>query len=235
MSPPFHYGCAEQQGNHQEVLEDIYSLRYQVYINEAAFEAAVDHPVGLESDAYDAQAIHFYARCRNEAKIIGTVRIILDSGLGFPIERHFDVTIPDRGLEKHRVGEISRLAVSKNYRRRAIDHALFETGPFVPNTLPRYLDDDRARRHYEHNLVRGLYLQIYRDSKQRGLTHWFAVMAKGLHAILRRWGIVFEQIGPAREYHGLRAPYLACIAAIELNLARENPQLLDEARAGLLQ
>ena len=235
MSPPFHYGCAEQQGNHQEVLEDIYNLRYQVYINETSFEAPGDHPVGLESDVYDTHAVHFYARCRAEAKVIGTVRTILDSRLGFPIERHFQLTNQPGGFERHRVGEISRLAVSKKFRRRAIDHALFEPGPFVPNRLPRYPDDDRFRRHYEHKLVRGLYLMIYRDSKQRGLTHWYAVMAKGLYAILRRWGIVFEQIGPAREYHGLRAPYFVSIEAVEQTLAQENPQLLHEARAGLLQ
>lgn len=233
----FCYGCVEDQANHHaEVLHDIYSLRYQVYINEWEFEDPDDHPVGLECDDYDENSIHFYARARINNRIIGTVRTILNSPLGFPIERYFDLTGKPDGLDPDRTGEISRLAVSKEYRRRAIDHAIFEAGRFVPNKLPRYMDDGRdIRRHCEHELVRGLYLQIYRDSKQRGLTHWYAVMARGLFAILKRWGIPFVQIGAAREYHGLRAPYLTSIRTVENSLERFNPKLLEDARACLCE
>lgn len=231
MPYSFRYGCVESQANFNEVLRDTYSLRYQVYINEWEFEAPDDHPVGLEYDDYDPHSVHFYASCKSESKVIGTVRTILHSELGFPIERHFQLTGLPKTIDRHEIGEISRLAVSKRFRRRAIDQALFEAGPFVPNQLPRYMDDGRdIRRHCEHELVRGLYLLIYRDSKQRGLTHWYAVMARGLYAILRRWGIVFEQIGEAIDYHGDRAPYLANIARVEEVLEKKNPELLEEAR-----
>jgi N-acyl amino acid synthase of PEP-CTERM/exosortase system len=230
----FSYGCVEDQDNHAEVLRDIYSLRYQVYINEWEFENPDDHPVGLEYDDYDAHSVHFYARSRLQNKVIGTVRTILHSDLGFPIERYFRLTDLPRKFDRDAIGEISRLAVSKEYRRRAIDHAMFEAGPFIPNKLPRYMDDGRdIRRHCEHELVRGLYLLIYRDSKLRGLTHWNAVMAKGLYLILKRWGIPFEQIGAAQDYHGLRAPYFTSIKTVEQTLERVNPQLLQDARAGL--
>ena len=230
MPYSFSYGCVEKQANHSEILQDTYSLRYQVYINEWEFEASDDHPVGLEYDDYDAHSVHFYARCKNENKVIGTVRTILNSDLGFPIERHFELTEKLEGVDKDSVGEISRLAVSKEYRRRAIDNALFEAGSFVPNTLPRYMDDGRdIRRHCEHELVRGLYLLLYRDSKQRGLTHWYAVMAKGLFVILKRWGIPFVQVGPAKDYHGFRAPYLVGIDSVEQELKKTNPELLAEA------
>ena len=85
----FSYGCVEDQDNHAEVLRDVYSLRYQVYINEWEFENPDDHPVGLEYDDYDAHSVHFYARSRLQNKVIGTVRTILHSDLGFPIERYF--------------------------------------------------------------------------------------------------------------------------------------------------
>ena len=184
----------------------------------------------MEYDDYDAHSVHFYARCKSENKVIGTVRTILNSDLGFPIERHFELTEKLEDVDKGSIGEISRLAVSKEYRRRAIDNALFESGPFVPNTLPRYMDDGRdIRRHCEHELVRGLYLLLYRDSKQRGLTHWYAVMAKGLFVILKRWGIPFVQVGPAKDYHGFRAPYLVGIDSVEQELKKTNPELLAEA------
>lgn len=231
MPYSFRYGCVENQKNSAEVLKDVYSLRYQVYINEWEFEAPDDHPVGLEYDDFDVHSVHFYARCKAESKIIGTVRTILNSDLGFPIERNFQLSGESLNIDRGSIGEISRLAVSKEFRRRAIDQALFEAGPFVPNQLPRYMDDGRdIRRHCEHELVRGLYLQIYSDSKQRGLTHWYAVMARGLYAILKRWGIVFEKIGEEKNYHGLRAPYLASIENVEQVLERKNPELLADAR-----
>jgi N-acyl amino acid synthase of PEP-CTERM/exosortase system len=91
------------------------------------------------------------------------------------------------------------------------------------------------RRHFEQELVRGLYISLYRDSKLRGLTHWFAVMANGLYVMLKRWGINFEQIGPARDYHGIRAPYLVSIESIERSLERSYPALYCEAQSGLMQ
>lgn len=231
MLNSFHYGCVETQRNHLNILQDIYSLRYQVYINEWKFEVPDDHPVGLESDDYDSHSIHFYARCKQESKIIGTVRIILNSELGFPIERHFELSEKPENFDRDTIGEISRLAVSKEFRRRAVDNAMFEAAPFVPNKLPRYMDDGRdIRRHCEHELVRGLYLLIYQESKKRGLAHWYAVMAKGLYLILKRWGIPFHQIGPAKDYHGLRAPYLVSIETVERTLEQKNPELISEAR-----
>jgi N-acyl amino acid synthase of PEP-CTERM/exosortase system len=67
-----------------------------------------------------------------------------------------------------------------------------------------------------------------------GLTHWFTVMAKGLYVILRRWGVSFMQIGPARDYHGIRAPYLISLDSLEQSLAKNNPALSGEARHSLL-
>ena len=55
-------------------------------------------------------------------------------------------------------------------------------------------------------------------------------MAKGLYIILKRWGIPFEQIGAAKHYHGLRAPYLVSIETVERSLERVNPELIAEAR-----
>lgn len=236
MQSVFNYGCAERQANQNKFLKGIYSLRYQVYINEWEFEAPDDHPVGLEYDNYDLYSVHFYAMCKNKSKIIGTVRTILNSHLGFPIERHFELTEKPENLDRHNVGEISRLAISKEFRRRAIDDALFEARSFVPNTLPRYMDHGSdIRRHCEHELVRGLYFLLYRDSKQRGLTHWYAVMTKGLYIILKRWGIPFHQVGATKDYHGPRAPYLVSIETVERTLERCNPDLIAAARGSVLQ
>ena len=231
MHRTFRYGLIDNNGNQQDVLRDIYSLRYQVYVNEWGFESADEHPSGLEHDKYDEHSVHYYARCKSENKVIGTARIILNSELGFPISKHFDIDNQYKGVDSDRIGEISRLAISKEYRRRAIDRAIFGTGKFDPGHIPRYMDEGRdTHRHCEHELIRGLYLSIYSDSKHRELTHWYAVMSKGLYVILKRWGISFEQIGPAKDYHGIRAPYLVSIESVEQMLAKTNPELLEEAK-----
>lgn len=227
----FTYGSVEKFNNHSKILHDIFSLRYQVYVNEWKFENAVDHPEGLENDEYDECSVHYYARCKSEGKVIGAARIILNSELGFPISKHFELNFQSKGIENNRIAEISRLAVSKEFRRRAIDNAIFGASNYNPGNIPRYMDEGRdPRRHCEHELIRGLYMSIYIDSKQRGLTHWYAVMAKGLYIILKRWGIIFDQVGPAKNYHGIRAPYLVCIESVEHALKKINPEMLEDAR-----
>ena len=109
MPHTFNYGCVEEQANPSGVLQDTYSLRYQVYINEWEFEAPDGRPVDLEYDDYDEHSSHFYARCKTEKKIIGTVRTILNSDLGFPIERHFELTEKPEVVDRGTVGEISSL------------------------------------------------------------------------------------------------------------------------------
>lgn len=224
----------EDQQEEAHILEAIYRLRYQVYVNEWGFENPKDHPEGLEKDAYDQHSLHFYAYTDTLDNIIGTARLILDSDSTLPIEQHFDIHELPEGVPRNKIAEISRLAISKDFRRRAIDRVIFSRGDSTVDELEQHQaamkQVERERRKCEHELIRGIYLLIYRESLKRGLTHWYAVMARGLHVILGRWGIQFKQVGPAREYHGLRAPYLLCIRDLEKYLAKRNPELLELAR-----
>ena len=74
---------------------------------------------------------------------------------------------------------------------------------------------------------------MYVESKRIGLTHWYAVMAKGLFILLKRMGIIFKPIGPETDYHGLRTPYLGVIAEIEEEASRLNPELFNEFQEAL--
>ena len=216
-------------------LKAICQLRYQVYVNEWGFESPENHPGGLEQDEYDQHSIHFYACSKHSEDVIGAARIILGSERHLPIEQHFAINQLPAGVQREQVAEISRLAVSKKFRCRALDRALLKTKQIAANHLDSSMVNIRDfRRHFEQELVRGLYVALYRDSKLRGLTHWFAVMADGLYVMLMRWGINFEQIGPARDYHGVRAPYLVSIESIERSLEKNYPALYSEAQGGLI-
>ena len=231
----FTYGMVDGRKGFSSSLSTICQLRYQVYVNEWRFEKPEDHSGGLERDEYDQHSIHYYACSSDSDEVIGSARIILGSERSLPIERHFDISQFPAGLWREKTAEISRLAISKKFRCRAIDRAILRTEQTTTNYLRPVKEKGRHfRLHYEQELVRGLYLFLYRDSKLRGLTHWFAVMAKGLYVILRRWGIIFEQIGPARDFHGIRAPYLVSIENIERALEKNNPGLYSEAQSELI-
>jgi len=203
-------------------MKEIFRLRYQVYCLECGFESPEDHPEKMELDEYDEYSCHFCATVEGTGEVIGTARIILPSPIGFPIERHcqFDSDRPQ--INPAYIGEISRLAISKDFRRREIDKMLYSQKDVnLSEVRSVYLE----RRRFESFIVAGLYQCIYHESRNQGLTHWYAVMVKGLWSLLRRWGVFWLPIGPEVDYHGLRAPYLAKIAEVEQQM---NPRLLEK-------
>ena len=208
------------------LMEEIYRLRYKVYCDEWGFEKPEDHPTGLERDKFDGNSVHFAAIDRKDGNVIGTVRIILESSLGFPIQHHCIIDqelqkrvvakLPD--TERVRFGEISRLAVSKDYRRRSLDNLILDGHGY--DNLEEILDKKEAhdaesrqvsierRRQQDNAIVMGLYKCLSSESRELKLTHWYVVTARGLYLLLKRLGFYFDAIGPELEYHGIRRPYL---------------------------
>ena len=236
MNPDlFTYRVFDGRGGFTSALRAICQLRYQVYVNEWGFEKPEDHPGGVEQDEYDQHSIHFCACSKHSEDVLGAARIILGSERSLPIEQHFNIKQFPPGVRREQAAEISRLAISKKFRCRAIERAISGAEQGTSNPMRPMMENSREfRRRFEHQLVRGLYISLYQESKLRGLTHWFTVMAKGLYVMLKRWGISFVQIGPARDYHGIRAPYLISIESIESSLRRNNPALFYETQHGLL-
>lgn len=102
--------------NNQVLFQKVLRLRYEVYCLERGFEKATDHPAGLETDLYDEQAIHLAAICERTHEVLGTVRLIMHSDLGFPMEKIFEVDLSSGNVCKTRIGEISRLSVPRKHR-----------------------------------------------------------------------------------------------------------------------
>lgn len=214
-----------------------YRLRYRVYVEECGFERPEDHPDGLETDAYEAHAIHLAALDDADA-VIGTVRLILHSPQGFPIEH----AVPNlrfigaRPAPQH-LAEISRLAISPTYRRR-IEDGLYgvesylrqSEGGVLPDVGPPRPQDERRKRPV---IVLGLYRLLYQVSKRLGITHWYMVTEKKLWYILNKYHFLFHQIGEPVDYHGVRIPYLGCIADMETHMQQTHPEFLQSFLAGL--
>jgi len=192
-----------------QAIREIYRLRFKVYCLECGYENACDYINKMESDEFDSVSTHFSATARSSGNIVGTARIILPSKLGFPALKHFQI---DKNLmpaiSSGRVGEISRLAISKEYRQRVADEAIH--GDNVISLLDAR-EKRSWRRRYENALVNGLYHSIYAEGLESEFTHFYAVMADGLATLLKRWGLVWKPVGPSIDYHGMRRPYVASI------------------------
>ncbi len=187
-------------------LDDVFRLRYQVYCLERGFEPARN---GRESDRFDPFARHALVRDRASHQPVGTVRLVPpapgDSLLPFPINK-----VCDPGLLRHlpraRTAEISRFALSKNYR----------TDRGVTGLLLRLF------------LMRG----VIALSGELGLTHWCALMEPCLMRLLRASSIHFQTRGPPVEHHGLRQPAGAVVADVLTSSAREQPLFWDFVTEG---
>lgn len=225
-------------------LSDSYALRYEVYCRERQFLTSENYPTRLEIDCYDNHAIHV-GGVDNQGIMIGTVRLVLPSAKGFPLFEHCELFPEYQYLADKRAqqttAEISRLAISKCYRRRLHDgfYDLECRGDYdvVKMGERRYARrmkiDDGLHRRNRPEIILGIYKTMYQASKRQGITHWFAAMEKSLLRLLRRYNIEFTPIGPELDYYGPVVPYIAEIADIEANVFKHCPEMLAEFVKGL--
>lgn len=194
-------------------LEKLYKLRYQVYCEQKGFLNPGDYPDQCETDQFDEHSIHFGA-FDDEGEALGTMRLVRNSGFGFPLFGHCEAYVPDEILEKS--GEISRLAVSKLIRRRENDgdYGVAVEGGGIDDVALKPKLEHRQRRH-RPDIVVGLYKALYQESKRRGITHWIAAMEPSLYKLLKRFYFNFEPIGPEVDYYGPVTPYIASLDRIE--------------------
>ncbi len=188
-----------------ELLQEAYRLRFQVYCKECDFIREEDYPLGYETDAFDRYSVHFGAFDLND-QLVGAVRLILPSSYQFPIE---DVC---PGLEIARFeaprsafAEISRLTISKIYRRRtnygSPSEALTEKPTaFIGRVSP---------------IAIGLCRALYQECLQQGIRYCLALMEEPLKILVGLHGFVFEPIGPKVDFYGPVTPYLIDVGDLE--------------------
>lgn len=198
----------------EEQRAEAFRLRYQVYCKENDFEDPSDSPDGFEQDQLDAHALHTLLMHRPSETFVGTVRLILpdaeEHGLEFPIRTVCDENLlreNNENLPQNYTAEISRFAVSKDFRRRDGDEQ---------STVGGYNDDEDPRRLIPH-ISLGLMQAIVDMARRGGVTHLCAMMEPSLLRMLSRLGIHFNNLGPKVEYHGTRQP---CYSNLDLLLTR---------------
>lgn len=199
------------KGENSQDYEAMHRLRYQVFCNEVHFLSPDQYPTGLEIDDFDAVSEHFLAtNASANNDVIGTVRLVRWSERrSFPTARHFGSLLEQ--LERlefplHSTAEISRLCISKQYRKRVKDGLLgldgYEGG------------GDRRRRYPE--VILELFKVMYLASRfDLGITHWIATFEDSLYRLLNRYGVHLELLSAEEiDYYGKVRIYGASIPQI---------------------
>jgi len=212
-------------------LEESFALRYQVYCLERAFLDPERHPNQLEIDEFDAHALHFGTMNLQE-ELVGTARLVRDSVVGFPLLRHCTIFPSETELYRpeNNIVEVSRLSVSRKYRRRKDDGAYGDQGP-----PPTHVGNERRGEQAEYGgeLIVSLYKALYQSSKRRGITHWLAATEKSLHRLLAKYAFPLRLIGPETDYFGPVTPYLMKISEFDDVLLSHAKPILDDFLVGL--
>jgi N-acyl amino acid synthase of PEP-CTERM/exosortase system len=225
----FFYACGGDGPG--QLLKMSYGLRYQVYCVERGFLPACDYLDGLESDEFDAHSLHFGV-CNTAGELVATARLVQASHMGFPMQRHcvlFDEMVGD--IHEKNVVEISRLAVSRNYRRRKDDGLYGLRNP--PGSTNGQTAAESQERRSSENAVFYLYQSIYQASKRAGITHWLAAMERALQRLLFMYGFPFRPIGPEADYFGPITPYIMALADFDRNILDRRIPLLANFLADL--
>lgn len=234
LSATFDQHFSVELADTSESLSEALALRYQVYCLERGFEDPARNPDGHERDEFDQRSVHAIVRHRSSGGCIAAVRLVLSSPSApsslFPVEAacgdqfYAGVWERVRAIPRARLGEISRFAVSKQFRRRHTEANYIEgISPHVP-----YFDAGHPimnHRRVMPYVTLGLFAAVIRLSLRHGVTHWFAVMEPTLLRLLRTFGIHFPAIGPVVEYHGRRQPTLAVGTEVANRARHERPDV----------
>lgn len=192
-------GISVEIADTQAAIQEAQALRHQVFRLERGVFAAKPGATS-ESDEFDQRCSHVVIR-DSEDSVIATARVVGGSSdrphSCLPMQNY---CTPDlfRTMDMDSVGEISRFAISKEFRRNSS-----AAGPLIRLAL-----------------LKG----ILRVSQEMALTHWCALMEPALIRLLGATGVHFVPLGPMVEAWGLRQP---SIAAIGLTLSRGRRQKPD--------
>ena len=220
-----------------ELRNEVYKLRYQVYCTETQFLNSEHYPDGLEIDDFDQQSVHYLIRHRKSGDYAATTRLILPDTDHleklFPVEIHckIDDTTTMQAIDRRKLGEISRFCVSKEFKKRKNEvHTLAGiNGNWQPDIFT--LDE---RRSFPHIAI-ALIACFIKASYENDIHYLFACMEPSFFRFVSPLGINLNKIGPLVDYHGERWPtaikisdLLDCVAQRNLeiwNLLTNNGQI----------
>jgi N-acyl amino acid synthase of PEP-CTERM/exosortase system len=184
-----------------------YTIRYQVYAEELGWEPVNEQH--LERDECDEYAHHCLLEHKRTGDIAGCVRLVIppagrsQARLPFQLHNiHLENNWQLKDFNQGRIGEISRLAVPKCFRRRANENGQ----PFILGSHNPSIFTEEERRNFP-NISIGLYLSAIAMVDISQLDLVLVVMEPRLQRHLKRFGLHFRQISAVFKLRGERALY----------------------------
>lgn len=196
-----------------ELKNEVYKLRYQVYCIENNFEPSWQFPDEIEFDDYDQQSVHYLIRHRKSGDYAATTRLILPDANNpkkpFPIEINSKIDNVDlfKTISRHNLAELSRFCVSKQFRRRRNEQHLMTTYD-ADSEVAFTQKEKRSSSH----LTLALFACAIKISSENNIHSWYALMEPALKRLVSTLGINFVAIGPLVDYHGTRRP---CVIKVD--------------------
>lgn len=209
-----------------ELVAESQRLRYQVYCIETGFENAAEFPDGRERDKFDAErAVCSLLIHRPSGMVAGTVRVILpvshapgDEPIPALATSSDLSSLDETALPRAHTGEISRFAISKQFRKRREDSlipALYEPSGEA--------GDLRVIPH----ITLGLMQAILRMSIENKVTHLAILVEPALDRLIRKLGIYFTPVGPLIEHHGRRRAHYRRIGDLLDQVHAQRPEIWE--------
>ena len=207
----------------RELIEAAHRIRYQVYCVENNFLPIEENPGGLERDAYDEHSVQAILIHRASGTIAGCVRLVLprpdstEGCLPFHEVCKHPMTRDPRVLPVAATAEFSRLAISKQFRRRAGD-----------GLFGRIYDNDELRGDFRRiipHMSLGLMTVALEMGLKRNVNVVCALMDPALLRHIGRLGIHFIPLGPPIDYHGVRQPCYSPLSLLYARLESERPDI----------
>ena len=221
-----------------------YALRCRVYCEERGFLDIANYPDGIEQDEFDDYSLHF-GSFDGEGELVGSARLVLRGPLGFPMFGHC-VIEPEWQKKIDAIPnlvEISRLVVSRRYRRRTNDGYYGIQHRDDPENFDRRREariangqspqSEHSDRRDQFSVAVSLFKAMYQAAWRLRVTHALSAMELTLLRLLSRYHFPFEKIGPECDYFGPVTPFLLDGALVEERLAADAPDLHREFRQGL--
>jgi N-acyl amino acid synthase of PEP-CTERM/exosortase system len=202
-----------------ELHDEVLRIRHDVYCVDLGFERVREN--ARESDAYDTHSIHCLLRTATKPhRGVGCARVVLtnpdDRAAPLPFERTcagvLDRSIIDPArLPRERIAEVSRLAVSRAYRRRK-----GEEHSYVNNVDEDPLDaPERPRFPY---IPVSLYMGAIAIAAHHDIDTLFVLTEPRLANHFARLGVRVTQIGGPVQHRGTRVPSMIDVQEVIRNM-----------------
>ena len=220
-------------GNTTELSNESFKIRNDVYCDELHFLDTGQY--GLESDDFDKYSTHCLIQHIPTGRFSGTVRVVRpeQNDHTIPLQKYCGNSISKDKINPadfapHEICEISRLAVPKDFRKRQADN--FKGA--ATGVINQQIYSENELRCFPFIAV-GLYLCAASIVIENDIKHTFVMMEPRLARSMNFIGIQFEQIGPAIDYHGKRAPYYINPSLLMENLTPGFLMMLGDIRRSL--